>query len=235
MSTPFEKSKAASLLKIREHRRIYKLMQSQNRIMNRTEIITGDLIIKVWGDGDTSMSRYENVEKKKEKAIAKLIKTSQERAKRNRKLALIKSIEKKISDFYQRMAHPHITVEEKLDFFAKIRLLEKKIPKLYFLNGACEECKRKPCECSTKLRFRSRYPYISANEAKVYLLFVIGCRVRELRLKSTIFIQKVVRGRQDRLYVAYMRKMLRRNKSQLLSINLKKEILKRESQKGVKK
>tara|TARA_B110000285_G_scaffold227640_1_gene289272 strand:+ start:568 stop:1314 length:747 start_codon:yes stop_codon:yes gene_type:complete len=232
MSTSFEKSKAASLLKIRERARLYELIHSQNRIMNRNRLFREQLLAKVWRNRDTPMSRYANAEKRKDLAIAKLLKTSREKAERKKKLEVKKNIEKKISDIRKLMKHPHTGLEKKRNFFAKIRSLEKTIPKFYLPNGACEECKRKPCECSTKLRFRSRYPYISADEAKVYLVFVVtGFKIRKLRLKSTILIQRVVRGRQDRLYVDLMRKMLRRNKSQMLTINLKKEISKRENRK----
>jgi hypothetical protein len=230
MSTSFEKSKAASLSKIREHKRLYDLAQMQNRITTRTSLVREQLLIKVWRNRDTPMNRYENAERKKERAVAKQVKLLRNKEERKRKVELKKSIEKKISTIRVQISREGRAFK-KSKLHASLRSLQKTIPKFYLPNGACEECKRHPCECDAKLRFRSKYPYVSTSEAKIYLLFLLGCYTRETYLKSAILIQRVVRGRQDRFYVAYLRKQIRMKWSKILRKSLRREISKRESNK----
>ena len=226
MLSSFEKSKAASLSKIREHMRLYELKQSRTRILEKTALVRTELMASVW-NGDTPMSMYDKAKKSKERQIARVLKKIRDKAERKRKLDLIEQIKVKKSTLIRLMSIRTITIGEKTELLAKIRKLEKQIPRFYLPNGACETCRRKPCECDIKLRFRSKHPYISKNEANIYLLFTLGCYIRERRLTSAIIIQKVARGRQDRFYVEYLIKTLRRKRSKLLKKNLRKEILRR--------
>ena len=227
MLSSFEKSKAASLSKIREHMRLYELKQSRTRIIEKTALVRTELMDSVW-NGDTPMSMYDKAKKSKERQIARVLKKIRDKAERKRKLDLIEQIKVKKSTLIRNMSSSTIT-RNKNELLAKIRKLEKQIPRFYLPNGACETCRRKPCECDIKLRFRSRDPFISKNEAKIYLLFTLGCYVREMRLKSAILIQKTERGRQDRFYVEYLLKTRRRKRAKLLRRSLKKEISNRRS------
>lgn len=227
MLSSFEKSKAASLSKIREHTRLYELKQSKTRILERTTLVRTELMACVWGNGNTPMSMYDKAKKAKERMIARGLKKSLDKAERKRKLDLIEHIKIEKKTLSQLMSIPMITLEEKNDLLEKFRKLDKQIPRFYFPNGACETCRRKPCECDIKIRFRSKHPYISTKEAKIYLLFTLGCYIRERRLKSAIIIQKVARGRQDRFYVEYLLKTRRRKRAKLLRRSLRKEISRR--------
>ncbi len=227
MLSSFEKSKAASLSKIREHTRLYELKQSKTRILERTTLVRTELMASVWGNGNTPMSMYDKAKKAKERMIARVLKKIRDKAERKRKLDLIEQIKVKKSTLIRLMSIRTITIGEKNELLAKLRKLEKQIPRFYLPNGACETCRRKPCECDIKLRFRSKHPFISKSEAKIYLLFTLGCYVREMRLKSAILIQKIERGRQDRFYVEYLLKTRRRKRAKLLRRSLRKEISRR--------
>lgn len=235
MLSQFEKSKALSLVKIREHRRLYDLKQSRKRIMERNGIFRAELMTYVWGDGDTPMSRYYEAKKKEDRMIARLSKKSRDLNERKRKMDLIEQINVKRATLIQLMSIPGITVGEKQDLLSQLRAWEKKIPKFYFPNGACETCIRKPCECYLKPRFRSKYPYFTKTEARLYLLFTLGCYMRERRLKSAVLIQKVARGRQDRFYVEYLLKTRRKQRAKLLRRSLRKEISRRSERSRVLK
>ena len=227
MLSSFEKSKAASLSKIREHTRLYELKQSKTRILERTTLVRTELMASVWGNGNTPMSMYDKAKKAKERMIARVLKKIRDKAERKRKLDLIEQIKVKKSTLIRLMSIRTITIGEKNELLAKLRKLEKQIPRFYLPNGACETCRRKPCECDIKLRFRSKHPFISKSEAKIYLLFTLGCYVREMRLRSAILIQKIERGRQDRFYVEYLLKTRRRKRAKLLRRSLRKEISRR--------
>jgi len=228
MLSSFEKSKAASLSKIREHMRLYELKQSRTRILEKTALVRTELLASVW-NGDTPMSMYDKAKKSKERQIARVLKKIRDKAERKRKLDLIEQIKVKKSTLIRLMSIRTITIGEKTELLAKLRKLEKQIPRFYLPNGACETCRRKPCECDIKLRFRSKHPYISKNEANIYLLFTLGCYIRKRRLTSAIIIQKTERGRQDRFYVEYLLKTRRRKRAKLLRRSLKKEISNRRS------
>jgi hypothetical protein len=87
MLSSFEKSKAASLSKIKEHMKLYELKQSRTRIHEKTALVRTELLSSVW-NGDTPMSMYDKAKKSKERQIARVLKKIRDKAERKRKLDL---------------------------------------------------------------------------------------------------------------------------------------------------